>query len=256
MAVGPDVLDGPDTEAPGRWQLGGATGGWWDRERAELLAQRLAAPLQSARLVIDVGCGRGEMVRRWSADSPAFVVGCDYHPYDEWRPSAGKVAFVACDATALPFRNGVADLATSLDVIEHLPDDRPALDAVRAIVRPGGHVGVTVPALPQLWSPFDDVVGHQRRYRRAELDVACGAAGLDRVRTTYFFAWLVPPAWLLRRRDRSGADDSRPGVAGRLADAVVRLLCGAERRFLRRRDLAVGTSLLSVRRVPAGDVRG
>ena len=39
-----------------------------------------------------------------------------------------------------------------LDVIEHVDDDLEALRSVRAAMKPGGQILVTVPALDWLWS--------------------------------------------------------------------------------------------------------
>src|SRR4029079_14886838 len=56
------------------------------------------------------------------------------------------------------------DLILLLDVLEHIADDVAALAAARRALRPGGHLLVTVPALPWLWSRHDEANHHHRRY--------------------------------------------------------------------------------------------
>lgn len=227
----------------GAWQVGGAVDGWWDRERAVFLSERLEDRLSSSGLVIDVGCGWGSFAQRISNETQGFTVGCDYAPYPDWKNVPGDIAFVVCDARRLPFRSDRFDLTLALDVIEHFPDDQAPLKEIERITRGGGAVGLAVPALPWLWSKFDVSVGHYRRYRAGGLETACRRAGLNPADITYFFSWLVVPAWLLRGRDRRDADRVRAGRAGRMLDRGVAAVCRAERAWLRRRRLPVGTSL-------------
>lgn len=241
----------------GSWQVGSAEGGWWAVERAKLLGERLRPLLPGAGVVVDIGCGRAEAVDLLVESGSTFVVGCDFEAYPQWRNRPGRNAFVVCDAGRLPLRPGIAGLVTSFDVIEHFADDGDPLASAREVVREDGYVAVTVPALPKLWSPFDDEVGHHRRYTRDALDAATRAAGLDAgSSTTYFFSWLVPPAWLLRKRSRNNADSPTESAAGRAVAKVIGAVCAGERALLRRRRLPLGTSLFTLcRPVPRGAVR-
>ena len=102
----------------------------------------------------------------------------------------------------MPFESGSFDLATSLDVIEHLEDDLGALRELRRVVTPGGCLLVTVPAYQWLWSGHDEVNHHHRRYTRRSLRVVGEQAGWKQVRTTYFNSLLLPVAMVLRIMDR------------------------------------------------------
>jgi SAM-dependent methyltransferase len=234
---------GPGVDEGGSWQVGSAEGGWWAVERAELIRQRLGTRLSQADLVVDIGCGRGEAMGLLIEAGAGFVVGLDYEVYPQWERHPGRSAHVVCDAARLPLRPGIADLVTSFDVIEHFADDRDPLASARAVVRPQGVVALTVPALPGLWSPYDDEVGHHRRYTRASLEAAARRCGLEPEGTTYFFSWLVPPAWLMRKRTRHNIDDASGGAVSRAVAGAVGLVCRAERAVLRRRRLPFGTSL-------------
>lgn len=86
--------------------------------------------------------------------------------------------------------------AYSLNVLEHIPDDRDILGTLASKLKPGGRLFIYVPAFHILWSPMDDLVGHVRRYRRDELARKIGDAGLRIVRSEYadsagFFATLL-----------------------------------------------------------------
>jgi SAM-dependent methyltransferase len=90
------------------------------------------------------------------------------------------------------------DAVLALDVIEHLDDDRAAVEQLGRLVQPGGGlVVVSVPANPQLFSEFDRIQGHRRRYDRARLRAAFADTGLVLDRMFWWGAWMVP---LLRRQ--------------------------------------------------------
>jgi len=61
------------------------------------------------------------------------------------------------------------DAVLYLDVLEHIADDRAELAMAARLLRPGGALVVLAPAYPWLFSPFDEAVGHHRRYTRASL---------------------------------------------------------------------------------------
>lgn len=91
------------------------------------------------------------------------------------------------------------DVVSMLDVLEHLPEPVPTLRDLHAVARPDAHLLVLVPALQVLWSRWDELLGHQRRYDRPLLRAQLEAAGWRVLFTRYLFAPLVLPA-LLRER--------------------------------------------------------
>ena len=120
-------------------------------------------------------------------------------------------------ATTLPFLREF-DIATLFDVIEHVADDVALLVEARAVLRAGGHVVVTVPAGPRLWTTYDEVIGHKRRYDRDVLISALTRAGL-RVRYVSYFNTALFLAGAVRQSPRR-----RPDVARNAVDIVRRAL--------------------------------
>ncbi len=74
-----------------------------------------------------------------------------------------------------------------IDVIEHIEDDGAELRRAAALLRPGGHLIVLVPAHQWLFSPFDAAIGHYRRYNKARLAEVI-PAGLEKVHFQYMDA--------------------------------------------------------------------
>ena len=69
----------------------------------------------------------------------------------------------------LPFADASFDLVCALDVIEHVDEDQRALTELARVAAPAATLLLSVPLHPQWWTPFDDFVGHRRRYEPAEI---------------------------------------------------------------------------------------
>jgi SAM-dependent methyltransferase len=234
---------------------------WWYRGRRRVIRaelDRLALPEHPA--ILDAGCGSGRTMQELAAYGRVSGI--------ELSPSAVEVArargvgeVLIGRLEELPFADESFDLITCLDVIEHTPDDHVTLAELRRVCRAGGHLLVTVPAYPRLWSEHDVANHHHRRYTRAALRSAALAAGWEVGRMTSFNSVLLAPAAavrLIRGRHLDGE------AAGGGADAEFRdelsigpsWLNGAleqplalEARWLRRGGtLPFGLSLLAILR--------
>ena len=69
------------------------------------------------------------------------------------------------------------DTIVMVYVLEHIENDRATLNLLNSSIRAGGHLLIYVPALPFLYSKLDELVGHYRRYLRAELTNKLKEAG-------------------------------------------------------------------------------
>lgn len=134
--------------------------------RGMLLPLRLSLPLELASLsqgmrVIDIGCGRGEIVIH-SAVKDSYAWGLDYayHALELAKEAVNeftqqeiqeKIGLQQADAGHLPFSSESADIIFMLDVVEHLlPDDlNDALSEVWRVLKPGGQV--IIHTMPNLW---------------------------------------------------------------------------------------------------------
>ncbi len=71
------------------------------------------------------------------------------------------------------------DAVCMVNVLEHIEDDEMALQVLNRIIGGGGHLCVFVPAMPFLYSKFDESIGHFRRYTKPELIGKFEAAGFE-----------------------------------------------------------------------------
>jgi SAM-dependent methyltransferase len=76
------------------------------------------------------------------------------------------------------------DTILYVDVLEHIEDDRRELETAAARLTAQGRIIVLSPAWPHLYSPFDQKIGHHRRYTKPRL-AALDVVGLD-VEAAYY----------------------------------------------------------------------
>jgi SAM-dependent methyltransferase len=154
---------------------------------------------------------------------------------------------------ALPFKTASMDLVLALDVIEHIDDDSRALAECKRILKEGGLLIVTVPAFMALWSPWDEALGHKRRYTISALVAAANKSGLCVKKTSYFFLSVLPAAIAVRQFKRllmrdAGSYSTDFIVVPRWLNTLLVHIGRLERWFIARCDssLPFGLSVISV----------
>jgi len=225
---------------------------WWYRGRRRIVHDAVAAlALPGDSRILDAGCGSGRNLELLSCFGK--VTGLEPSGASlqvARRRGVGEV--VEGSIEAIPLEDDSFELATTLDVIEHV-DDHAALVELRRVVRRGGFLLVTVPAYPLLWGPHDEANHHRRRYTGASLVQAATATGWRPLRTTHFNCLLLPGAAAVRLLARSrrvaavGTSDfdTTPAWLNGLLERPLR----AEAALLRTgRRLPVGLSLMALLR--------
>ncbi|MEA2435654.1 MAG: hypothetical protein QOF65_210, partial [Thermoleophilaceae bacterium] len=148
---------------------------WWYHGRRRVLDAVLdGVDLPRQARVLDAGCGSGRTLDELARHGEAH--GMELNPAGVTAARARGHHVLEGRVETIPYEDASFDLVTCLDVIEHT-DDLAALRELRRVTRPGGHLVVTVPAHPRLWSRHDEVNGHRRRYTRETLQRAAEAAG-------------------------------------------------------------------------------
>jgi ubiquinone/menaquinone biosynthesis C-methylase UbiE len=143
---------------PGRW-LFDAWSRFYDLEwvqravyRPEQKAVLAALRDERVRLVLDLGCGTGQLAHRLRlTNAHARVVGCDFSAgmLRAARARDRRVAWVQGDALHLPFARAAFDAVVSTQAFHWFPDQAAALQEIARVLRPGGAFVLTAvrPAL-------------------------------------------------------------------------------------------------------------
>ena len=103
--------------------------------------------------LLDVGCGEGVLVHEWAARiAPRRVVGIDLEEpsiqagWEQRR--APNLEYRIMKAESMPFADGEFDVATAIEVLEHVPDPAHTVAEMARVART--HLLVSVPREP-LW---------------------------------------------------------------------------------------------------------
>lgn len=243
---------------------------WHVHRRGIILDQlrKFIAPEACGRLV-EIGCGIGTVATHLNEHGYCVDYSDVYGNALEIaakraRDKLGRLTderrFLRMDVTSgLPLKlwSGIM----LFDVLEHLPDDQGTLEHVHEALGSAsdGFVVLTVPAFQFLWSPWDDVEKHKRRYTLESLTAVLGRSGFDVVQSTYFFGPLFFAALGMK-----GVRLAKNAIAGGQAargigdlteskniEALNRVMLGVlagERRWLDRGTLPLGTSIFVIAR--------
>jgi ubiquinone/menaquinone biosynthesis C-methylase UbiE len=222
---------------------------WWYRNTRALMASSLTPWLGRGQTILDAGCGPGGN-GEWLA-THGRVIGVDLAPeaLDFVRARRPALAPVQASIDALPFPDESFDVVVEVTVVTCVDDDAAAVRELARVLRPGGALLLLEPAFPVLRRAHDKTVHSLHRYRRTGLSALAEGAGLRVERSTYAYSFLAPPALGLalvdRARDRP-AEETGSDIEKRWLDRVFAPLAHAERRWLGRHRVPVGSSTLVV----------
>jgi len=191
---------------------------WYYAGKRELVRRWIGrtAGISRESLLLDCGAGTGLFAALMRADCRVRVLDDHAESLAILRTRFGPDEIVEGSATKIPLPAASVDCVTALDVLEHIADDRGAVGEIRRVLRPGGHVVVTVPAMMALWSDWDVALHHHRRYARQELQALFPSGDWEILHLNYTNVAVFPAVWLVRRWQRW----RHPGTSGRAEDMV------------------------------------
>jgi SAM-dependent methyltransferase len=224
---------------------------WWFIGRRVIVEQILKGlSLPKSAEILEVGCGTGGNLPLLSRFGKVYGVELD----DTAREYALKreigIILPGSLPDEIPFTGQLFDLIVMTDVLEHVQDDRIALERLFLILKSGGYILITVPAFNALWSRHDELHHHKRRYDMLRLRTILINSGYDIVKASYINCFLFPVIVGMRLTQRyfkmNDADDLKlyPPIVNRLLEK----LFASEGYMLKLISLPFGLSLLCVGR--------
>jgi SAM-dependent methyltransferase len=190
-------------------------------------SERLLAAGASSALLIEPEQACMDVLQRRFADDPRVELSQDLLPA----------------SAALRAHAGSFDFALCQNVLEHIAEHEAAIAAIRDALKPGGRLGILVPAHPRLFGRLDRGYGHERRYTRDGLTAVLRGAGLE-IEEIHSFNALGIPGWWVKNHV------GKPGVSPGSLRVYERLLRGW-RPVEQKLRPGFGLSLVAVAKKPA-----
>lgn len=225
---------------------------WWFQGRKRIVVKLLAQLPDFARdqtRVLDLGCGTGLILEYLNKTHQA--TGLDFSPLAlQYSARRGAKNLIRADVQHLPLAPDAFHVVTALDLAEHVERDDRLFGEIHRVLKPGGHLVLTVPAHPYLWSDHDEALHHYRRYTKKELRRKIQQAGLELTRLTYCITFTYPFIAALRILQRPFRDPNRPRAhviqLPRPANWLLKKTVHLEAHALKIANLPFGVTLLAV----------
>lgn len=233
---------------------------WWHQGRAAAAHAFIKSLLSSGQLsqdsnIADVGCGTGGFLKQLQA---AFgfrnVAGIDGSPQAlKVAKERGMQGIQANLSEPFSVFDGKCDLITMMDVLEHMPDEDQFLQSVNQNLPPGGYLMINVPAFQFLFSSWDKLLGHHRRYTRSRLKSVLQKNGFEILRCSYLFSTVFPIAIMRRLFGKEFTSESCefPAVPSWLNKFLISA-SKVESRLIQAMPLPFGTSVFCLARKKHG----
>ncbi|AFC25506.1 class I SAM-dependent methyltransferase [Saprospira grandis] len=151
---------------------------------------------------LEIGSGLGNISQHFIATQKEICL-TDLRPHycSRLAKTFEGVAVKQLDLVAMDFERQYAELIEqfasvyALNVVEHIEDDRQALENCCKLIRKGGNLVILVPAHQFLYNGLDEALGHYKRYSKKELRQLFEQLGLKVLKAQYWNAAAMAGWW-------------------------------------------------------------
>lgn len=229
------------------------SGYWWFCGRTHWATKLASAALQNQNIApekatyLDLGCGTGGFANSLNeslkfrrtflvdGDPKVLELAARYPAFQaEYRDLSNEFT--------LP---GDADLFSCMDVIEHLPNDELFLKRLYSQMKQGSSLILSVPAYPSLYTEWDRLLGHYRRYTPRHLRSIFKAAGFSIEFLSPMWSFLTPAAPIRKLRSKRYQESMEFEKVPTFINQALVLASKLEWIWARRLPLPFGTSLIA-----------
>ena len=230
---------------------------WWFTTKRNIVVDqidRYIDPFHNMS-ILDIGCGSGLMIQILNKYGTVFGMDTSEQSIEFCKKLGGTNLALGALPKDIPFEANKFEMITALDVIEHIDDDGGSLIAIIDLLKNDGLLILTVPALNLMWTNFDEINDHKRRYSKSELRRKLKLAGFEVEFISYYNSILFPLAFVGRMysklfgvKSKSELEPPFPFI-----NRVLAKVFGLELYILRFFSFPVGLSLIAVARKSSHD---
>jgi len=201
--------------------------------------------------VLNAGCGSGDFSFLLSQNNylvDSFDIDTDY--IDLAKKKAKKLglhkrcSFLVSDIKSFSKRKKY-DMVVANDVLEHIDNDKDAINDLGDLVKCGGILAVTVPAGQYLFGYHDINLGHFRRYSKNNLKKIV-PNDFEIKKLNYFGFFLIPVCFLYSKILKKSYPVAKMGEEKNfnIVSKFLNILLKVEKKV----SLGIGTSLILIAR--------
>lgn len=224
---------------------------WWFVSKKKIILDYVKEILNNKQnpRILDAGCGPGLMLNDLSKFGKLSAMDFSNDAIEFCKSK------VPCDLKQgwfpdnVPFENNKFDLIVCLDVIEHIDDDKNSVKALHNLLVSGGRMIITVPALMSLWSKWDEVNEHKRRYNKQEFESVLLANKFKIEKISYYNSLLFPVVFLIRWINTTfklNSKNSDTDLPGKLVNSILTKIFSFESYLLKMLNFPIGVSLIAI----------
>lgn len=221
---------------------------WWHISKRDICLKLISQYTNGKKLkMLDIGCGTGKNVESFNSQGECWGVDYSRRALQFCRKRKLKNV-VQGSAEKLPFPSHSFEVVSLLDVLEHVDEEKTLQEAYR-VLKNNGLMIITVPAFSWLWSEWDVVLHHKRRYSLPSLKQILKTHQFEVKKISYLYSFLVIPVFLIRSiKSRflkyEYASDFKLG--SKLVNRIFLWISRLESKLMLTTGLPFGTSLICV----------
>ena len=140
---------------------------WWHQHKRQIVHKLIKVFADKKGRVLDIGAGTGRIL------SELKQMGWQVKGIDTEKQAAKQsqkreieLKLIDIDKQILPFKANSFEVVLCLDSLEHLTNEVKVLKEIIRVTKPGGIIILTVPAYQWLYSYWDKMLGHKKRYSK------------------------------------------------------------------------------------------
>lgn len=219
---------------------------WWHiskRNSVKLLIKKYVKKSPSNSL--DIGCGTGKNLEFLSSLGQASGIDSSEEALKFCRKRGFKNLKLG-SSNKTGFSSASFDLVTLLDVLEHV-EEKPTIREISRILKKNGFLIITVPAYSWLWSKWDEVLHHKRRYDKKRLQTLLEFNGFKIKKISYLYPHLILPVYLIRQIKRKQSFyESDFKINSLIFNNLLLLISNLQNLILNFFSIPFGTSLICI----------
>ena len=215
---------------------------FWFKSRRNLIQQVFNKFISKQDNIIEIGAGTGSIARMLKFNNYNMSIG-EIHPNGieyALKNNSQNLPIYQFNIMNNPFKNHF-DVVGLFDVLEHIEDDKLAINNISKMLKGGGRIVLTVPAHMWLWCEEDEVSNHFRRYELDSLKKMLISEGFIIKYATHFFISIVP---LLYLRTKSKSSDEI--TINPIVNFILSIVSNIENNILKFISSKIGGSIIIV----------